>query len=79
MTEKLRSGANGKVRGAIQQSIARILVGAHGTVTVETRPDGLLDLEGNLARLDGQEGPTVFEQGIVSPGGRSGRVMCKTS
>ena len=46
MTEKLRSGVKGKVRDAIQQSIARILVGADGSVTVETKPDGLLGVKG---------------------------------
>jgi hypothetical protein len=45
MTEKLRSRVNGKVREAIQQSVARILVGVDGTVTLETKPDGLLGVE----------------------------------
>lgn len=45
MTEKLRSGVNGKMREAIQQSVARILVGVDGTVTLETKPDGLLGVK----------------------------------
>jgi len=45
MTEKLRSGVNGKVREAIQQSVARILVGGDGTVTLESKPDGLLGVK----------------------------------
>jgi hypothetical protein len=35
MTEKLRSGVNGKVREAIQQSVARIPVGDNGSLTIE--------------------------------------------
>jgi hypothetical protein len=42
ITEKLRSGVNGKVREAIQQSIARILVGTDGSLTIEARTGGLL-------------------------------------
>jgi hypothetical protein len=34
MTEKLRSGLNGKVQEAIQQSVARILVGVDGSLTI---------------------------------------------
>ena len=45
MTEKLRSGVRGKVREAIQASIARILVGGDGSVTIEAKPDGLLGVE----------------------------------
>ncbi len=45
MTEKLRSGVNGRVREAIQQSVARILVGADGSLTIEARPYGLLGVE----------------------------------
>jgi hypothetical protein len=39
---------NGKVREAIQQSVARILVGGDGTVTLETKPDGLLGVAKGL-------------------------------
>jgi len=42
MTEKLRSSVNGKVREAIEQSLARILVGVDGRLTIEGKPDGLL-------------------------------------
>ncbi len=55
MTEKLRSGVNGKVREAIQQSVGRILVGVDGTVTLETKPGGLLGVERIDVRLDGEE------------------------
>ncbi len=63
MTEKLRSGVNGKVREAIEQSIARILVGADGSPTIEAKPGGLLGLDGNLASLEGRE-----EQALLAPG-----------
>ncbi len=45
-TEKLRSGVNGKVRETTEQTIDRIVVGMDGTLTLETKPDGLLGLEG---------------------------------
>jgi hypothetical protein len=45
MIQNLRSGVNGKVREAIPQSIARILVGVYGTLTIEAKPGGLLGLE----------------------------------
>lgn len=44
MTEKLRSGMTGRVREAIQQSIAWIVVGVDGSLTIETQPDGFLGL-----------------------------------
>jgi hypothetical protein len=75
LTEKLRSGVNGKVREVIQQAIARILVGTDGSLTIEAKPGGLLGLEGNLAQLDGQEGRCLLEHGIVVPGGRQWRVI----
>jgi len=37
---------NGKVREAIQQAIARILVGIDGNLMIEARPGGLLEMEG---------------------------------
>jgi hypothetical protein len=74
MTEKLRSGVNGKVREVIQQSIARILVDVDGSLSIEAKPDGLLGVKGNLAQMDYQEGRTLLEQGIVSPGGGQGRL-----
>ncbi len=45
----------GRVREAIQQSVAWILVGVDGTVTVETKPDGLLGVKAIHVRLDGEE------------------------
>ena len=51
MTEQLRSGVKGKVREAIEQAVARILVGVDGSLMIETKPGGLLGLEGNLAQL----------------------------
>ncbi len=40
MTEKLRSGENGKLREAIEQSVARIVVGGDGSLTIEAKPGG---------------------------------------
>ncbi len=46
MTETLHSEVNGRVREAIQQSIARILEDADGSVTIGTKSGGILGLEG---------------------------------
>ncbi len=51
MTEKLRSGVSGKVREAIQQSVARILVGVDGSLTIEAKPGGLLGVKDRFAQL----------------------------
>jgi hypothetical protein len=61
---------NGKVREVIQQTVTRILVGGDGSLTIEVKPGGLLGLEGNVARLDGQEGWTLLEHSIASSAGR---------
>jgi hypothetical protein len=37
---------------AIQQSVARILVGVDGTVTIEMKPDGLLGVAKGLRRTE---------------------------
>ena len=70
MTEKLRSGVNGKVREAIQQSIARILVGVDGNLTIEAKPGGLLGLEGHLGQVGDREDPTLFAPVSLSTAGR---------
>ena len=74
MTEKLRSGVNGKVREAIQQSIARILVGVDGSLTIEAKPEGLLGVEGLHARLDGEEEGGLIQQTLAPSGDRRWRV-----
>jgi chromosome segregation ATPase len=74
MIEKLRSGVNGKVREAIQQSVARILVGVDGTVTLETKPDGLLGVKAIHVRLDGEEEGRIVQQTLRSLSGRRWRV-----
>ncbi len=74
MTERLRSGVNGKVREAIQQSVARILVGGDGTVTLETKPDGLLGVKAIPVRLDGEEEGGLMQQSLQSSSGRRWRV-----
>lgn len=75
MTEKLRSGVNGKVREAIQQSVARILVGVDGTVTLETRPDGLLGVKGIHVHLDAEEEKGTIQQSFHSSSDRRWRVI----
>jgi len=74
MTEKLRSGVNGKVREAIQQSVARILVSVDGTVTLETKPDGLLGVKAIHVRLDGEEERGPIQQSFHSSSDRRWRV-----
>ena len=74
MTEKLRSGVNGKVREAIQQSVARILVGVDGTVTLETKPDGLLGVKAIHVRLDGEEERGLIQQSFHPSSDRRWRV-----
>jgi DNA invertase Pin-like site-specific DNA recombinase len=74
MTEKLRSGVNGKVREAIQQSLARILVSVDGTVTLETKPDGLLGVKAIHVRLDGEEEGGIIQQTLPSSSDRRWRV-----
>ena len=43
LTEKLRSGVNGKVREVIERAVSRIVVGVDGGLTIEVKPGGLLD------------------------------------
>lgn len=74
MTEKLRSGMTGRVREAIQQSLARILVGVDGSLTIEAKPSGLLGVEGIHARL-GREGEGgIIQQTLPSSNGRQWKV-----
>jgi len=58
ITEKLRSGVHGQVRDTIQASIAWILVGVDGSLTIEARLGGLLGVEGNVGQVGGQEDTT---------------------
>ena len=51
VAEKLRSEIQGKVREAIERSISKILVDRDGTLTVETKPDGVLGLDRWFASL----------------------------
>jgi hypothetical protein len=74
MTEKLRSGMNGKVREAIQRSIAPILVSVNWNLTIEAKPGGLLGTEGIHVRLDGEEEGGMIQQTLPSPSGRRWKV-----
>ena len=60
MTEKLRSGEIGKVREAIQQTVARILAGVDGSLTIEATPGGLLGSEEYVGQMDGREYLAVY-------------------
>jgi len=75
MTEKLRSGVNGRVREAIQQSIIRILVGVDGSLTIEAKPGGLLGLEGNLSQFGGPEDSTLLSSTTLSIAGRQWKLI----
>ncbi len=59
MIEQVCGGVNGKVREAIQQSIARIQVGVDGSLTAK-RSRGLLGLEGHNAQAGDREHPTLL-------------------
>ncbi len=61
---------NGKVREAIEQSIARILVGVDGSLTIEAKPGGLLGMNGIIAQANSQEGQALIEPRTLSAGGR---------
>ena len=65
---------NGKVLEAIQ-SIARILVGVDGNLTIEAKPGGLLGLEGNLGQVGGQEDPTLLTPTTLSIAGRQWKLI----
>jgi len=70
MTEKLQSGVTGKVREVIEQSIARILVGVDGGLTVEAKSGGLLGLEEKSAHLESWEERTLLGQDLLPPVGK---------
>ncbi len=75
MVEKLRSGVAGRVREAIQESVARILVGVDGTLTLEAKPDGLLGLGGTIAPLGCRGTGPIMERTIQSATGRHWKVI----
>jgi len=51
MTEKLRSGVHETIPEAIQQSVAKILVGDSASLTIEAKPGGLLGVDGTLPEV----------------------------
>lgn len=75
MAEKLRSGENGKVREAIQQSVARILVGGDGSLTIEAKPGGLLGLNSNVTQSECEDGWALIEPNPLSAANRRRRVI----
>jgi hypothetical protein len=74
MTEKLRSGVDGKVREAIPQSVARILVGGDGTVRLETKLGGLLAVKAIPVRLNSEGEGGRIQQCVQSSSDRRWRV-----
>jgi len=70
MLENLRSGMTGRVREAVQRSIARNLVGVDGTLTIKPKPDGLPGVVESLGLLGCREGRTPIEQNTISAAGR---------
>lgn len=73
--EKLRSGVNGKVREAIQRMVAQIVVGEDGSLTLDTKPVGLLRLNGTAASRGRQGQPQMLELTLVYVGGRQWRAI----
>lgn len=72
--QKRQGGVNGKVRDAIQQLVARVLVGGDGTATVETKLDGLLGVQAIIVRWDGKGEGGRIQQSFHSSNGRRWRV-----
>ena len=70
MAEKLRGGENGKVREAIGQSVARIVAGVDGSLTIEAKPGGLLGVDGTLPQLECQEGQAFLAPRALGIGDR---------
>jgi hypothetical protein len=65
--ENPRNVVHGKVREAIQQCVARILLGVDRSLTIEARPGGLIGLKGNLGHVLGQERPTPVSSATLPP------------
>ena len=51
LVERLRGGVAGRVREAIEQSVAQIVVAADGTMTLVAKPYGLLRMAGSMAHF----------------------------
>jgi hypothetical protein len=54
--------------------VARILVGGYGSITIEAKPGGLLGVDGDWVRLDGEEEGGLIQQAIHFPSDRGWRV-----
>ncbi len=77
--EKLRSGVAGRVREAIEQSVAQIVVAADGTMTLVARPEGLLGVEGTSASLGRRESGPIMGQTDTILNGRHWEVVTELS
>ena len=75
MTEKLQSGVNGKVREAIEQTVARILVGVNGSPMIEAKPGGLLGMEEYLCQVGDRKEPALFPPTTLSAAGRQWKLI----
>ena len=73
LTEKFRSGVNGKVPEVIERAVSRILVIVDGSLTVEVKTGGLLGLEGIRTELD-DDGTETIQQIGIRAGGRQWNV-----
>jgi hypothetical protein len=51
LVQELGSGVQGTVRDALERTVGKITVERDGTMTIETKPDGLLGIEGRFAPL----------------------------
>ena len=75
VTEKLRGGMQGKIHEAIQQSVARIVVGGDGRLTIEAKPGGLLELDSDFTQSGCQEGCALIGPNALSAASRRWKVM----
>ena len=75
LVERLRGGVAGRVREAIEQSVAQIVVAADGTMTLVAKPDGLLGVEGTSASLGCCESGPIMDRAIRSVTGRQWKVI----
>ncbi|MCK7483942.1 MAG: hypothetical protein M0C28_48385 [Candidatus Moduliflexus flocculans] len=66
LTEKLRSGVNGKVREVIQQAVQRILVDVEGNLTIEAKPGGLLGLDRETIQMADAEGTPIRQSMLLN-------------
>jgi hypothetical protein len=62
---------------AIQQPLARILVGGDGSITIEAQPGGLLGLDGNFAQLECREELPLLGPRTLAAGERQWKLIAQ--